>query len=235
MSTSSRAVGRLAKVVGQERARRLRHRPRWGNLRRLEPFSRRYGVDRGTPVDRWYIQRFIDTHADDIRGHVVELADDRYASPRREAISELDILDIDSAHPRATIVADLAVPGALPHRAFDCAIVTQALQYVDSPATAVANLWESLAPGGVLLLTVPAIAKVDHDPAARDAWRVLPGGMEELVRPLAGAQAEVHGMGNLLGAMAFLLGLAAEELGEDELAVHDPLYPIVTCARVRRP
>jgi hypothetical protein len=32
---------------------------RWGNLRRLRPFSDRYGCDRGTPIERYYIERFL--------------------------------------------------------------------------------------------------------------------------------------------------------------------------------
>ena len=41
--------------------------PRWGNLRRREPFSSYYGFDRGTPVDRFYIERFLSDRAQDIR------------------------------------------------------------------------------------------------------------------------------------------------------------------------
>jgi hypothetical protein len=40
---------------------------RWGNLRRLRPFSDRYGYDRGTPIERYYIDRDnrdADLHAD---------------------------------------------------------------------------------------------------------------------------------------------------------------------------
>ena len=33
--------------------------PYWGNLRRLRPFSVYYGFDRGTPVDRYYLDRFL--------------------------------------------------------------------------------------------------------------------------------------------------------------------------------
>ena len=36
--------------------------PRWGNLRRLKPFSNNFGWERGTPVDRYYVDRFFERH-----------------------------------------------------------------------------------------------------------------------------------------------------------------------------
>ena len=40
--------------------------------------SRDFGFDRGTPIDRYYIESFLSTHASDIRGHVLEVADNTY-------------------------------------------------------------------------------------------------------------------------------------------------------------
>ena len=42
--------------------------PRWGNLRRVQPFSKAYGSDRGTPVDRYYLDRFLDANRSAITG-----------------------------------------------------------------------------------------------------------------------------------------------------------------------
>lgn len=224
-----------ATVLSFPRVRRALHRPRWGNIRRLRPFSERYGHDRGTPVDRYYIDAFIAAHAADIRGHVLEVADRRYTGPYGSAADTVDVLDVDPRNDHATIIADLDDPGALPPASFDCVVLTQVLQYTASPEIAVATLWQSLAPGGVLLLTVPAIAKVDHSLETSDSWRILPVGARRLVeRVCHGAEADVVGRGNLLAAMAFLLGVACEELRAAELDVDDPLYPLVTCVRVRK-
>src|SRR2546430_15816546 len=53
-------------------------RARWGNLRRLEPLSETFGWDRGTPIDRVYIEQFLSSHAADIDGRVLEVKDARY-------------------------------------------------------------------------------------------------------------------------------------------------------------
>ena len=42
------------------------------------------------------------------------------------------------------------------------------------------------------------------------------------------------GYGNVLTAISFLLGLAAEDRTGDECAVQDASYPLVACARVER-
>ena len=40
----------------------------WGDLRRLQPVSSVWGIDRGQPLDRYYIERFLNRHRKDIRG-----------------------------------------------------------------------------------------------------------------------------------------------------------------------
>src|SRR5829696_9316780 len=65
--------------VWRQRLQRLL-RPAWlGTLRRITPLSRRWGADRGTPIDRWYIERFLEAHRGDIHGRVLEVKDAGYA------------------------------------------------------------------------------------------------------------------------------------------------------------
>ena len=63
-------------------------------------------------------------------------------------------------NPQATIVGDLTDAPQIPSDAFDCAIVTQTLQFVYNVRAALATLHRILAPGGVLLATVPGITKI---------------------------------------------------------------------------
>ena len=50
----------------------------WRPATPLEPVSRSFGFDRGTPVDRRYIEQFLARHAAAIRGDVLEVGDDGY-------------------------------------------------------------------------------------------------------------------------------------------------------------
>ena len=216
--------------------RRSVRRVRFGSLRRLQPISRGWGSDRGTPIDRVYIDRFFAEHADAIRGRVLEVRDPRYASAHATSVERIEIVDIDPRNELATIVADLADPGSLPASAFDCVIVPQTLVYVRDLAAAVANLWQSLAPGGTLLVTTPSIARIDPVAADVDRWHLTPAGLAEIVRVACpSGDATVAGHGNPLVAIAFLHGLAQEDLTPAELEFEHPLFPVVVTAAVQKP
>lgn len=224
---------RLAARHGVARALRPVH---WGNLRRLEPFSSHFGLDRGTSIDRRYITAFFAGHADDIHGRVLEVKEPEFSAPFGHDVSRLDLVDIDRRNEAATIVADLSEPGSLPPNVFDCAVVPQTLQHVADPAAAVANLWQSLAAGGVLLISVPATSRVDPKYRAAESWRFLPPGLRTLLqRNCATEEITVVSYGNVLTSVGFLLGLSAEELQTEELDAQDPDFPLVTCGRARKP
>lgn len=87
----------------------------WGALSRTTPFSTRFGLDRGTPVDRVFIETFLFARAHLVRGKVLEISEDAYASRLRvDRDGSLDIVDIDPDNTDATIIADLCSPGSLP-------------------------------------------------------------------------------------------------------------------------
>ncbi len=204
----------------------------WGDLRRMTPISTDWGFDRGTPVDRVYIEAFMTRHAGDVRGRVCEMANRDYTAHYGGGrVTRSDVLDIDARNPLATVIADLTAPGSLPEGAFDCFILTQTISYIYDCGAALANAYHALAPGGVLLVTVPSIIKYHREP--EDHWRFTPESLARLVAERCpDARAEVQGYGNLVVATAFLQGLAAQELGPAELEFDDPAYPIVVSARI---
>ena len=56
-----------------------RPRPvRWGDLRRFTPINPVFGLRRGQPVDRYYIEAFLRKNSSDIYGRVMEIGDDTY-------------------------------------------------------------------------------------------------------------------------------------------------------------
>jgi len=200
----------------------------WGNLRRREPFSDWYGSERGRPVDRLYIDGFIERHRADLIGHVMEIKNPHYVDLYARA-EKVTVVDIDRANPNATLYADLDEVGSLPAGVFDAAIVTNTLQYLE-PQPALANLWQSLAPGGVLLLAAPTLARVDAEIPDIDYLRFTPRGLRrEFVK--AGIPAVVEGYGNILASLCTLYGLSIQDVSVKELDRVDPRFPITVCAR----
>ena len=143
-----------------QRFRRLR-RPAWlGTLRRTTPLSDGYGFDRGTPVDRYYIDRFLEENRAAIRGRVLEIKNAKYTSRYGTDVEASDVLDVDAANRNATIVADLAAADAVPADTFDCFILKQTLQFVFDTRAAIAHSHRLLRPGGVMLCTVLCLSLI---------------------------------------------------------------------------
>ena len=82
-------------------------------------------------------------------------------------------------------------------------------------------------------MTVPALGRDEARKGFHhDRWRVTKTGLEWLLGELAGARADIATYGNVLSCVAFLYGLAAEELRTEELQVVDREFPLLIGARV---
>lgn len=217
-----------------QRVRRLTH-PAWlGTLRRTIPLSTNHGRDRGRPVDRFYIERFLEQHRRDIHGHVLEIKQDTYADRYGSEITRCDVLDIDRANRRATIIADLTAADAIIPDQFDCFILTQMLQFVYDYQAVVAHAHRILRPGGTLLATMPAISRIDRR-LATDYWRFTVAACSALFGAIFGAeQIQVCSYGNVLTAIAFLAGMAQEDLAYHELIAHDDHFPVIIAVRAKK-
>ena len=230
-------VKRLARRLHNwRRGRRIIAPVRWGTMRRTRPFSARSGSDRGTAVDRIYLNRFFEGYSKDIHGIVLEIQEPVFSSRHGAAITKTEILDIEPRNMLATIVADLNDLDVLPKERFDCVLAPQTIQYLTEPITGLKNLYASLKPGGVLLVTAPFIQKIDHQAAGADRSRFSPLAFQELIEGAClGAEIEVKSYGNVLTSIAFLMGISSEEMRPQDFDVYDPDYPMLVAARVQRP
>jgi SAM-dependent methyltransferase len=204
----------------------------------VSPIDPNWGFERGTPIDRIYVERFIGGHAGDIRGRVLEIAAPDYTNRFGSDVERVDILMATEGNPQATIVGDLAYAPQIPSDAFDCAIVTQTLQFVWDTRAALATLYRILAPGGVLLATVPGLTKISppEDEEFGEWWHFTARSVGRLAEEAFGADGvEVQAYGNVLSAAAFLYGLAASDLRPDELAARDPFYEVTIGLRAVKP
>ena len=210
---------------------------RFGDLGRTEPVSRHFGGDRGTPIDRHYIETFLARHAGDIAGRVLEVGDDAYTRRFGTHVQRVDVLDLKRDNPAATVVADLTSAPEIRPESFDCIVITQTLQMIFDLRAAIATLSRILAPGGVVLATVPGISQSDFG-AETDVWQwsVMPPAARRLFEDaFPGGDVTVEAHGNVLTATAFLQGLALEELPRDSLALDDPCYPLIVTVRAVKP
>jgi SAM-dependent methyltransferase len=200
------------------------------------PISRAFGFERGRPVDRYYIERFLQEWKQDIHGRVLEVGDNHYTLQfGGSQVIQSDVVNLTPDSPHATIIADLTqADGVISSDTFDCFIFTQTLQFIYDLRAAIHTIHRILKPGGVLLASFPVISQICRYDMDRwgDYWRFTNASIKRLLEevfPAGGAQVSAHG--NVLVAMCFMHGLAAEELKPAELDYQDQDYQIVITAR----
>jgi GT2 family glycosyltransferase/SAM-dependent methyltransferase len=209
----------------------------FGDFRRLEPISRHFGYDRGTPVDRYYVERFLEENAARIAGRVLEIGDDSYT--RRfggDRVAIRDVLHVTPGHPGATFTGDLTSAPQLPSDAFDCIILTQTLHLIYDVRTAIETLHRILKPGGVVLATVPGISQTSVDEwAASWFWSFTRLSIRNrFCEVFAEDRVTVQAWGNVLAAISFLQGLSVAELRPEELNHRDPQYEMLLTVRAEK-
>ena len=202
----------------------------FGDLRRLEPVSRDWGFDRGRPIDRYYIERFLEARSSAIRGRVLEIGESLYTGMFGGGrVTQSEILDV-MGNPDATYTCGLEEGDELPADCFDCIVVTQTLQYIYDLHAALRTLQRILKGGGTLLATVPGITRLNQQNPQEQGWYWSFTGVSitALFSELFARDAlDVEVFGNVLSATAFLYGLAESELASEELDHLDPNYQVI--------
>jgi hypothetical protein len=211
----------------------------FGSLRRLKPISPDWGMERGQPIDRYYIERFLEQHSSDIRGRVLEIGDNTYTRQfGQDKVSESVVLHVAEQKEHVTLIGSLTDKTTIPAAGFDCFIVTQTLQAIFDIQSAIDTIYHGLRPGGVALITVPGISKISRYDMDRWGyyWSFTTRSAEALFGkafPLDHLQIKTHG--NVLSSVAFLHGLASQELRRKELEHTDPDYQLLITIRAVRP
>lgn len=205
-----------------------------GDLHGLLPVNDNFGFGRGQPVDRYYIERFLERRRAAIRGRVLEVQDDSYTVRYgAEGVTQSEVINLLPGNTRATIIGDLVDPAALPQNAFDCVILTQTLHLIYAAPAALRNVYASLRDGGTLLLTTPGISQVEW----REAWYWLftSLSLKRMLEDVFGpSNVDLESNGNVLAATAFLQGLAVEDLARDALDYVDLHYPVILTAHATK-
>jgi SAM-dependent methyltransferase len=196
-----------------------------------QPLSKRWGLDRGLPAHRYYINLFLHEFSADIRGVCLEFDDrdylDRFGG---DAVERFDVLHLDESNPRATVVADITQPNDIPDDTYDCIICTHVLHVIPDVNAAVEGMHRILRPGGVLLCAVPHVSM--YDEREGEMWRFTRLGLHTLMARSFGAEnVMARGYGNSLVAAGELRGLIANEFTWKELHAHDATASVESCCR----
>lgn len=219
------------------------YKPAVGKIRRgdfdtTKPFSTQFGYDRGGPVDRYYIENFLERNVAAIKGRVLEIGDNEYTLRfGGNKVIKSDILHVEDTNPKATFIGDLSNAPQLPDNSFDCIILTQTLHLIYHHHDALQTCFRILKPGGTLLLTVPGITHVDKGEWLNYwLWAYTQASLSRMLTEVFPADhVQTQTFGNVLVATAFLYGMGLPEMKKEELDKHDPHYQVIITAKATKP
>lgn len=195
--------------------------------RSLNPISSCYGFDRGTPIDRYYIECFLKKYKKDVCGRCLEITDNTYTKRfGAKKISKSDVLDIDKKNKKANIYGDLRDLKNIDNSIYDCIIATQTFGVIDEYQKAISECYRILKPGGTLLATVSALGVAAQ--LESSFWRFTQTSVKYAFGKLFSPEKfEINSYGNVLSGQAFWVGIAAQELSREELDYNDPHYAVI--------
>lgn len=205
-------------------------------LIRTTPISRKFGVDLGTPIDRYYIESFIGENQAMIRGEILEIEDDHYSQKYGVDVVSIDVLNVVNT-PKCTIVGDLASGEGIPTDQYDCIICTQTIQVIFDLNNTLLHLMNALIPGGKLLVSASGISQISRFDYDRwgEYWRFTELSLEKISMQCSlCSKVQVKSYGNVASAKAFLDGVPLELMNEKVLNFHDNDYQLSVCAVLTR-
>lgn len=205
----------------------------------LMPLDDTYGMNRGTPIDRYYIEYFLESQKEWIRGTVMEIADRRYTERFGGGrVTDSIILHVDKEAPEINqIKGNLATGDGLEEESLDCLICTQTLPFIYNVQAAADYIVKILKRGGTALVTVAGISQIIQYEMIHYGhyWSFTEQSLRRLfAENVDVASVEVMTYGNVKTSAAFLYGISSEELEPAELDFSDANYQLIIAAVVRK-
>lgn len=198
----------------------------WGDFRRTNPFCQVFGFLRGSPIDRYYLNKFIDKIKPEIVGNILEIG---ATSEAKEAYQLSDdcayhVLNIE-AYPGVDIVGDVHDVNLIQPGSFDTILLFNVLEHCYAPWIVIENIYTWLKPGGKCFAMVPGAVRIHNVP--KDYWRPLPEAFTWMLRNFS--QHQIFAYGNPMTVAASFYGISQEELTTAELDAYHPDFPVAIC------
>ena len=194
-------------------------------LHATEPVSRDFGLDRGTAIDRYYIEKFLREESRHIKEPCItlEVGEDTY-SKRYFPGARHDILDFSRG-------MDLTKPLEM----YDVFICTQTFHQIYDLKKAIHGAWKLLKYGGTMLATVcGCVTQLARTEDWDHYWGFTVASFRKLLKEQFGEDVVVLGYGNSMVATAFIQGMALEEIDNTLLDINDNDFSICISAVVRK-
>lgn len=201
-----------------------------------KPLSDKFGFDRGMPIDRYYIEKFLEKNKALIQGNVLEIADPFYTKKFGSQNGVKSLVFSREAGPCVDFVGDLVAGWGVKENVADTFILTQTLPFIFDLNTAVRNATKMIRSGGHLLITVGGITPIsryDYDRWGH-YWSFTDMSIREVLKSNETGFPIIESYGNVKAACAFLYGLAAHEIKRSDLDYYDGNFQMLITAVVKK-
>jgi hypothetical protein len=190
------------------------------------------------PIDRFYINKFLELHRSDITGRIIEIGDDIFSSRYGSDILKISVLRGKGRHRRAqSHDCDLTEPETVMRvEKADCVICTNTLNFIYDQELAVKTISNMLVKKGVALFTVAgasAVSTYDHERWG-DYWRFTDQSLKRVLEKHF-KRVDLCTFGNSKTSVAAMLGLCIEDIPGCLLKVQDTGYQVIIAARAAEP
>lgn len=202
------------------------------------PISRQFGTERGTPIDRYYIDQFLEKHSDLISGDVLEIEDNTYTSRfgKDQVICSI-VMDVSARNSNISFNGNLETGEGIKEEIADCFILTQTLMYIFDLKSAAHNIARLLKRGGYVLITCSGISQ--NSRRCMDDYGCCFNFNADALCRLFEQEPDMEVLesgsyGNVKTVSAHLNGLCCEDLAAEDFVPNDKYYPLIVYAVVRK-
>lgn len=203
----------------------------------MKPIDELMGFGRGKSISRYYIDRFIESKQDFIKGDVMEIGDNHYTKIYNSSkISNRYILHVNGG--KNCIKGDLQTGEGIRPEMVDCFILTQVLDCIYNLHSSCQNIINALKKNGVALITVAGISQISKYDMDRwgHYWNFTDLSLKRLFGDIVGEEnVQVETYGNVKTAMMRLYGGCQEDLTIEDLSFFDKNYQVIIGAVVKKP
>ena len=203
----------------------------------VKPISEQFGSERGTPVDRIYIEKFIRKYSNYIKGAVLEIEDAIYTHKYgKENVKHSIVMDVSNQSDKIDFNANIESGEGVQECLVDCFIITQTLMYIYDLESAAKNIVKFLKPGGVALITCSGLSQNSKRCMENygSYFNFNTAVFEKMFKKEKVEIIDTGSFGNVKTVMAHLVGMCAEDLCENDFDYMDLSYPLIVYAVVRR-
>ncbi len=203
-----------------------------------EPISEQFGTERGEPIDRYYVDKFLSNNSNYIQGDVLEIEDNTYTNKFSGGnVKNSFVMDVSSTADNVTFCANLETGDGIRNNIADCFILTQTLMYIFDLKTAAKNIGRLLKKNGVALITCSGLSQ--NSRRCMDNYGCYFNFNKDVfVRMFEDEKnlevIDVGSYGNVKTVSAHINGLCCEDLSERAFEHNDKYYPLIVYAVVKK-